>query len=57
LIFVDNSAACHGDAGNGVMTTTSRAPGPPVVSDIKRNGIDDTTLTIANLLAQRDHVV
>ena len=48
-IFADNCAACHGDGGKGATTTTSGAPAaPPVVSDIKRNGIDDTTLTIAN---------
>jgi S-disulfanyl-L-cysteine oxidoreductase SoxD len=48
-IFADNCAACHGDGGKGATTTTSGAPAaPPVVSDITRNGIDDTTLTIAN---------
>ena len=48
-IFADNCAACHGDGGRGAATTTSGAPAaPPVVSDTKRNGIDDTTLTIAN---------
>jgi mono/diheme cytochrome c family protein len=48
-IFADNCAACHGDGGRGATTTTSGAPSaPPVVSDVKRNGIDDTTLTIAN---------
>jgi len=48
-IFADNCAACHGDGGRGATTTTSGAPAaPPVVSDIKRSGIDDTTLTIAN---------
>src|SRR5580658_1424484 len=48
-IFADNCAACHGDGGRGATTTTSGAPAaPPVVSDVKRNGIDDTTLTIAN---------
>jgi S-disulfanyl-L-cysteine oxidoreductase SoxD len=48
-VFADNCAACHGDGGRGATTTTSGAPAaPPVVSDIKRNGIDDTTLTIAN---------
>jgi cytochrome c len=48
-IFADQCAACHGDGGKGEMTTTSGAPAaPPVVSDIKRSGIDDTTLTIAN---------
>jgi S-disulfanyl-L-cysteine oxidoreductase SoxD len=42
-------AACHGAGGKGATTTTSGAPAaPPVVSDVKRNGIDDTTLTIAN---------
>jgi S-disulfanyl-L-cysteine oxidoreductase SoxD len=40
-------AACHGEGGRGATTTTSGAPAaPPVVSDVKRNGIDDTTLTI-----------
>ena len=35
--------------GKGATTTTSGAPAAPaVVSDVKRNGIDDTTLTIAN---------
>jgi len=48
-IFADNCSACHGDGGKGATTTTSGAPAaPPVVSDVKRNGIDDTTLTIAN---------
>jgi S-disulfanyl-L-cysteine oxidoreductase SoxD len=48
-IFADNCSACHGDGGRGAQTTTSGAPSaPPVVSDVKRNGIDDTTLTIAN---------
>jgi S-disulfanyl-L-cysteine oxidoreductase SoxD len=48
-IFADNCAACHGDGGRGAQTTTSGAPAAPaVVSDIQRNGIDDTTLTIAN---------
>jgi len=48
-IFADNCAACHGDGGKGSTTTTSGAPAaPPVVSDVKRNGIDDTTLTISN---------
>jgi mono/diheme cytochrome c family protein len=48
-IFADDCAACHGDRGRGATTTTSGAPAaPPVVSDVKRNGIDDTTLTIAN---------
>jgi S-disulfanyl-L-cysteine oxidoreductase SoxD len=48
-IFADQCAACHGDGGKGATTTTSGAPAaPPVVSDVKRNGIDDTTLTIAN---------
>jgi cytochrome c len=48
-IFTDNCAACHGDGGRGATTTTSGAPAaPPVVSDVKRNGIDDTTLSIAN---------
>jgi len=48
-IFADDCAACHGDGGRGATTTTSGAPAaPPVVSDVKRNGIDDTTLSIAN---------
>jgi len=48
-VFADQCAACHGDGGKGAATTTSGAPAaPPVVSDVKRNGIDDTTLTIAN---------
>jgi S-disulfanyl-L-cysteine oxidoreductase SoxD len=48
-VFADQCAACHGDGGRGAQTTTSGAPAaPPVVSDVKRNGIDDTTLTIAN---------
>jgi S-disulfanyl-L-cysteine oxidoreductase SoxD len=48
-VFADNCAACHGDGGKGATTTASGAPAaPPVVSDVKRNGIDDTTLTIAN---------
>jgi mono/diheme cytochrome c family protein len=48
-IFADNCSACHGDGGRGATTTTSGAPAaPPVVSDVKRNGIDDTTLSIAN---------
>jgi mono/diheme cytochrome c family protein len=48
-IFAAQCAACHGDGGKGATTTTSGAPAAPaVVSDMKRNGIDDTTLTIAN---------
>ncbi len=48
-IFAEQCSACHGDGGKGAATTTSGAPAaPPVVSDVKRNGIDDTTLTIAN---------
>jgi S-disulfanyl-L-cysteine oxidoreductase SoxD len=48
-IFADQCAACHGDGGKGATTTTSGAPAaPPVVSDVRKSGIDDTTLTIAN---------
>jgi S-disulfanyl-L-cysteine oxidoreductase SoxD len=48
-IFAEQCSACHGEGGRGATTTTSGAPAaPPVVSDVKRNGIDDTTLTIAN---------
>jgi S-disulfanyl-L-cysteine oxidoreductase SoxD len=48
-IFAEQCSACHGDGGKGATTTTSGAPSaPPVVSSVKRNGIDDTTLTIAN---------
>jgi S-disulfanyl-L-cysteine oxidoreductase SoxD len=48
-IFANNCAACHGEGGKGAQTTTSGAPAaPPVASNVKRNGIDDTTLTIAN---------
>jgi S-disulfanyl-L-cysteine oxidoreductase SoxD len=48
-IFAEQCAACHGEGGKGARTTTSGAPAaPPVVSDVKRNGIDDTTLTIKN---------
>ena len=48
-VFADQCALCHGEAGKGATTTASGAPAaPPVVSDVKRNGIDDTTLTIAN---------
>jgi cytochrome c len=48
-VFAEQCAACHGDGGRGATTTTSGAPAaPPVVSDVKRNGIDDTRLTIAN---------
>lgn len=48
-IFAEQCAACHGEGGKGAQTTTSGAPAAPaVVSDMKRNGIDDTTLTIAN---------
>jgi mono/diheme cytochrome c family protein len=48
-IFAEQCSACHGEGGRGASTTTSGAPAaPPVVSDVKRNGIDDTTLTIAN---------
>jgi S-disulfanyl-L-cysteine oxidoreductase SoxD len=48
-IFAEQCSACHGEGGKGAQTTTSGAPAaPPVVSDVKRNGIDDTTLTIAN---------
>jgi hypothetical protein len=58
LIFVDNCTACRGGGGKGVTTSTSGARAArPVVSNMKRNGIDDTTLTIAILLALRDHVV
>jgi cytochrome c len=48
-IFAEQCSACHGEGGRGATTSTSGAPAaPPVVSDVKRNGIDDTTLTIAN---------
>jgi len=48
-IFAEQCSACHGEGGKGAQTTTSCAPAAPaVVSDMKRNGIDDTTLTIAN---------
>ena len=48
-IFEEQCSACHGEGGKGASTTTSGAPAaPPVVSDIKRKGIDDTTLSIAN---------
>jgi S-disulfanyl-L-cysteine oxidoreductase SoxD len=48
-VFAEQCSACHGEGGRGATTTTSGAPAaPPVVSDVKRNGIDDTTLTIAN---------
>ncbi len=48
-IFAEQCSACHGEGGRGATTTTSGAPAaPPVVSDVKRNGIDDTTLTMAN---------
>jgi mono/diheme cytochrome c family protein len=48
-IFAEQCAACHGEGGKGAQTTTSGAPAAPaVVSDMRRNGIDDTTLTIAN---------
>ena len=48
-IFAEQCSACHGEGGKGAQTTTSGAPAAPaVVSDMKRNGIDDTTLTIAN---------
>lgn len=48
-IFAEQCSGCHGDGGKGATTTSSGAPAaPPVVSDVKRNGIDDTTLTIAN---------
>jgi mono/diheme cytochrome c family protein len=48
-IFEEQCSGCHGEGGKGATTTTSGAPAaPPVVSDIKRKGIDDTTLSIAN---------
>jgi S-disulfanyl-L-cysteine oxidoreductase SoxD len=48
-IFEEQCSACHGEGGKGATTTKSGAPAaPPVVSDIKRKGIDDTTLSIAN---------
>jgi S-disulfanyl-L-cysteine oxidoreductase SoxD len=47
-IFADQCAACHGDGGKGATTTSGAPAAPAVVSDMKRNGIDDTTLTIAN---------
>jgi S-disulfanyl-L-cysteine oxidoreductase SoxD len=48
-IFGEQCSPCLGEGGRGATTTTSGAPAaPPVVSDMKRNGIDDTTLTIAN---------
>jgi S-disulfanyl-L-cysteine oxidoreductase SoxD len=48
-IFAEQCSACHGEGGKGATTTTSGAPAaPPVISDVKRNGIDDTTPTIAN---------
>jgi mono/diheme cytochrome c family protein len=49
LIFEEQCSGCHGEGGKGATTTSSGAPAaPPVVSDIKRQGIDDTTLSIAN---------
>jgi S-disulfanyl-L-cysteine oxidoreductase SoxD len=48
-IFAEQCAACHGEGGRGAATTTSGAPAAPaLVSDMKRNGIDDTGETIAN---------
>ena len=48
-IFADNCSACHGENGRGTETTASGAPAaPPLVSDIKRRGIDEGTVTIAN---------
>lgn len=48
-IFAEQCSACHGEGGKGATTTKSGAPAaPPVVSDMKKDGIDDTTLTIAN---------
>ena len=48
-VFAEQCSACHGEGGKGATTTTSGAPAAPaVVSDVKRKGIDDTTLTIAN---------
>jgi S-disulfanyl-L-cysteine oxidoreductase SoxD len=48
-IFAEQCSACHGEGGRGATTTTSGAPAaPPVVSEVKRNGINDSTLTIAN---------
>jgi mono/diheme cytochrome c family protein len=47
--FEEQCSGCHGEGGKGATTTKSGAPAaPPVVSDVKRNGIDDTTLSIAN---------
>jgi len=48
-IFAEQCAACHGEGGKGATMTTSGAPAAPaVVSDVRRNGIDDTTLTMKN---------
>jgi S-disulfanyl-L-cysteine oxidoreductase SoxD len=48
-ISAEQCSAYHGEGGKGATTTTSGAPAaPPVISDVKLNGIDDTTVTIAN---------
>lgn len=48
-IFAAQCAACHGDGGKGALGQQAGAPSAPaLVINRKINGIDDTTLTIAN---------
>jgi hypothetical protein len=48
-IFAAKCAACHGEGGKGALQEQGGPPSAPaVVIDKKVNGIDDTTLTIAN---------
>jgi mono/diheme cytochrome c family protein len=48
-IFAENCSGCHGDGGKGATTTQSGAPAAPaLVADQKINGIDESTVTIAN---------
>jgi S-disulfanyl-L-cysteine oxidoreductase SoxD len=48
-IFPAKCAACHGDGGKGALQEQGGPPSAPALAiDRKINGIDDTTLTIAN---------
>src|SRR5260370_38913744 len=47
-IFAAKCALCHGEGGKGAPQEKGAPSAPALVIDKKINGIDDTTLTIAN---------
>jgi mono/diheme cytochrome c family protein len=47
-IFAAKCALCHGEGGKGTLQEQGAPSAPALVIDKKINGIDDTTLTIAN---------